>query len=174
MIENDSLYFLHVRCSNDVFPTYKPGLYDSINDIDVKHVVVKVVRNAVHVRTMKNTNTHTHTKRETKLWSYSCTYWNIRYTFITLLSYTLTATDGPTNPPTVCACVCPSYLDRMNMDSCTHNFTNSTHISAEFAQIYRPFLCWFAFFLFVLSIRFFLLLLLPATLSSHHYRPLQI
>lgn len=67
MIENDSLYFLHVRCSNDVFPTYKPGLYDSINDIDVKHVVVKVARNAVHVRTMKNTNTHTHTKRETKL-----------------------------------------------------------------------------------------------------------
>lgn len=88
-----------------LFPTYEPGLYDSINDIDVKHVVVKVVRNAVHVRTMKNTNTHTHTKRETKLWSYSCTYWNIRYTFITLLSYTLTATDGPTNPPTVCACV---------------------------------------------------------------------
>lgn len=159
-------------------PTYKPGQYDSINDIDVKHVVVKVVRNAVHVRTMKNTNTHarTHTKRKTKLWSYSCTYWNIRYTFITLLSYTLTATDRPTDrpthQPTHCVCVCVPLIwiewtwirarttsqtvhtSALNLHKSIYHFSVGLHFSFSSCQSY--------------------FLLLPATLSSHHYRPLQI
>lgn len=124
MIENDFLYmfFLYVCRSNDVVAHLWNESYTTIDDIDVKHVV-KVFGDAVHVCSMKKKEKKTNEKKNkiVKLFMSSvsvcvqCMYWNIRNTFITLLSYTYD------NPPTVSLL----FGSRMNMSLCTHIWTHA-------------------------------------------------
>lgn len=133
--------------------------YTTINDIDVKHVI-QVVRNAVHVRTGKKRRA----KQNSKLILVVLKHLIHFHNFIIAHLW----------KPTHCA-----GSDRMSMNLCTrikthtHTYEQSTHTSAELAQISAAFLNWFACLLSycilyaaVVGHSFFA--------PSHHYRLSQI